>query len=165
MERIEVYKAYFFDDTRYYAKVFEEHEQGKKISFNFSAGFFGACWFLYRKMYLEGFIIWIISAVLSLIIDHIVVSFEIDNHGLSSMLSNIIFIVISFPTWSFLGNYFYIRKSQRIVEPFLSTHNLEELESKDMARLGLKGGTSYFAAFIPFILLFILLALYFIIIR
>jgi len=165
MERIEVYKAYFFDDTSYYAKVFEEHEQGKKFTFNFSAGFFGVCWFLYRKMYLEGFIIWIILVLLGFIIDSIVASFGIINHGLNSMLSNLISLPISFLTLSFLGNYFYIRKSQRIVETFLSTHNLEQLESKDIAKLGLKGGTSYFAAFSPLILIFVLVVLYFITIR
>lgn len=160
MERIEVYKEYFFDDTSYYANVLEEHEQGKKITFNFSAGFFGVCWFLYRKMYLEGFIIWIILVLLGFIIDQIIATFGIVNSGYSNLLSNLISIPISFLSLSFLGNYFYIRKSHRIVEPFLSNHTLEDLESEDIAKLGQKGGTSYFAALSPILLIVVFLILY-----
>lgn len=153
MERIEVYKAYFFDDTTYYANALNKYEQGKKFTFNFSAGFFGVCWLLFRKMYIEGFIFWIVFILLGSLIDYLTTLLGINSNSVSNLLSQFIFLIISFVTLSFIGNYLYIRKSQRVVQAYLSKHNMEELDSTDLAKLGLKGGTSYFAAFIPVMIL------------
>jgi len=159
MERIDVYKAYFGENTTYYANELEKQEQGRKITFNFSAGLFGACWFLYRKMYLEGAVIWILSILLGFIIDYIVASLSTGQAHFNNSLSNFIALVLSFLTWSLLGNYIYIKKARRVVEPFLQDHNVEEPESTDLAELEHKGGTSLFPAVLPFILAFVVLVL------
>ncbi len=44
---------------QYYLKQFEKIDNGR-FSFNWSAAFFGSCWFLYRKLYVEAFILLIL---------------------------------------------------------------------------------------------------------
>ncbi|MDR2107659.1 MAG: DUF2628 domain-containing protein [Holosporaceae bacterium] len=46
----------------YYAREFKKIENGKIISLNWAACFGNSCWFIYRKMYLYGFLFWLSDA-------------------------------------------------------------------------------------------------------
>lgn len=50
----------FFRKALHYLEQLKHYESGKKLRYNYSSLIFGIFWFLYRKMYLEFLLIFII---------------------------------------------------------------------------------------------------------
>jgi hypothetical protein len=149
MERIELFKAYFTQESKYYADKLERIEQGKKTTFNFWAGFLGLIWFFYRKMYVQGFIILLSTLFLAFIIGIIIAI--LNPYDISNVLYNqIIMWILSFVTLGFIGNRLYINKSRKIISEFILKydHDLEKIKSSMADELRLKGGTSLSSALI-----------------
>ena len=59
MESFGICTAYSQENAKYYLDILTKFERGEKITFNFYAAIFGACWLTDRKMYVEfvGFLI------------------------------------------------------------------------------------------------------------
>jgi DNA-directed RNA polymerase subunit RPC12/RpoP len=58
--------SYVRKNTKRYVPLFEKFENGKKVSFNAGAFFFGPLWFFFRKLYKAGIAFIIIAACISL---------------------------------------------------------------------------------------------------
>ncbi len=58
--------GYVRKNTKRYIPLFEKFEDGKKVSFNAGAFFFGPLWFFFRKLYKAGIAFIIVAACISL---------------------------------------------------------------------------------------------------
>jgi hypothetical protein len=144
MDRTDILKAYFLFNSKYYLDKFEKFENGKKISFNFWAGFFGIMWFVYRKMYKQAVIIFFLTFALELISAIIIAiilylnSIEFDKSYIS--IINYIIYAISFVLLGFVGNFYYFRKAKTIVNGYIINTDLTNLTSSDLNIIRNRGG-------------------------
>jgi hypothetical protein len=155
MERIDLFKAYFTQESAYYAQKLEQFNQGKRFTFNFWAGFLGIVWFFYRKMYVQGIIIFFSTFILATFLALVL---SLTNPGDTSNNQYNLYItsILSFVILGFLGNNLYIKQSQKIVANFVSKHHLLDHNNLKTNDLRDKGGTSLTAALICFGILIIL---------
>ena len=147
MDRIDIFKAFFTQDSKYYSGKLEKFEHGEKYSFNFWAGFFGLTWFIYRKMNIQAVVIFFILFVLTLIS---AVIFQLLNpydksNGLYTML---IIWVLSFVILGFIGNNLYLKKSIQAVNNFINENGLENIDNSMINKIRKIGGTSMMNALI-----------------
>jgi hypothetical protein len=155
MQRIDLYKEFFTHEREYYAEKLTDFEQGKKYSFNFWAGLFGLSWFCYRKMYVQTVIIFIINsifAVATAIAISIINPFNVGSY----LYSQFVVWPLSFVVLGFLGNYLYLKKSVKIVDPIMVTDISQKPENEKIAEIRAKGGTSMTSALICAVVLIIL---------
>ena len=59
MNSNQLYEDFFQKNNSYYLEQLKYYNNGKKFRFSYAALIFGLFWFLYRKMYLEFFLIFI----------------------------------------------------------------------------------------------------------
>ena len=124
MDRLNLYKLFFQENEKYYADQLIKFENGKKCSFNFWAGFFGPTWFIYKKLYKQALIIFIIILLLGAFSTWI--QFLINPTSKLIRVYNIIFIVIpSIIILGYISNNLYIKKSIRVVEKLIKEYGLE----------------------------------------
>jgi hypothetical protein len=142
MERTDVYRAYFTEESKYYADKLEKFENGKKISFNFWAAVLGIYWFCYRRMYVEAFLLYILAALFGLVVGYCLPRYSTGLNGHELYLRLIPWAFTFFFT-GFLGTAIYILKSKRVVEPFISTWGLENIDDTKVYELREVGGTSW----------------------
>ena len=129
MERIDIYKAFFTEESRYYASCFERFELNKKFSFNFYAGLFGLIWYCYRKLYKQAVILFFIFVLFGLFIWILLLLINPhDNMNRSYVLW--IMVLVRFVILGFASNYVYFNKSKKIVEPFIEKYQLENIDNK-----------------------------------
>ena len=147
MERIDLFKAYFTQESSYYTDKLEKFNQGKRFTFNFIAGFLGVIWFFYRKMYIQGIIIFLATFVLA-ILTAIILSLINPGDISNTQYNLVITSIISFVILGFIGNTLYIKKSQKIVSDFVSKYHLLNIDNLNTNELREKGGTSYTAALV-----------------
>jgi hypothetical protein len=155
MQRIDLYKEFFTHEREYYAEKLVNFEEGKKYSFNFWAGLFGLLWFCYRKMYVQTVVIFIINsifAVATAIAISIINTFNVGNY----LYSQFVVWPLSFVVLGFLGNYLYLKKSIKVVDPIAVSDISKITETEKIAEIRAKGGTSMTSALICAALLIIL---------
>ncbi len=158
MERIDLFRAYFTTESKYYADKLEKFECGRKLSFNPWAGLFGIMWFCYRKLYIESLFIFVLSYIFSFLVALQLSLFCSDLQTIKDW-TNVISWFFSFIILGFLGNRLYLRKSVKVVETFISKHKMENMDDVAAQELREKGGTSYTATAICILVLVVILAL------
>lgn len=158
MNKTDLFKAYFTENSSFYLAKLERLEQGKKYSFNFEAGFFGIIWFFYRKMYKEGIIIFLIFTAIAAVTEitlSLINPYD-ESNGIYSQLS---LWALQFVTLGFLGNWIYLAKSKKVVDKFISKpitdtdvidniEILENIDSSSLNKLRIVGGTSFISAIV-----------------
>ncbi len=147
MERIDLFRAFFTEESDYYADKLEKYEQGTKYSFNFWAGFLGPVWFCFRKLYVEALVLFLLTFVLSSI-TAVVLWLIIPNEQIIVPFSTAFITIISFVILGYLGNTLYLKKSKKIVEDFISENDIENINNSLTSELREKGGTSMAAALV-----------------
>lgn len=144
MEKTDLYEAYFQDSSNYYLEQLNYYEKGKKFRFSYSSVIFGLFWFLYRKMYLEFFVI----------VTFFYAETQFENHVLTELIGteqtklfsfavNIIFTI----TLGIIGNNLYLKKAKRMVEKAQMTSIDPEQQKEFLTK---KGGTSILFVMITF---------------
>lgn len=101
MKDEKLYTLFFKRESDYYLErlnIMEESD--KRAFFNPYIFVFGMFWFLYRKLYVEAFVIILIALLLSITFGDIV--------------GGILSLILTILTW-FYGNFLYILKAQRVV--------------------------------------------------
>ena len=147
MQKIDLYKEFFTHEREYYAEKLINFEKGEKYSFNFWAGFLGLTWFCYRKMYIQSLVIFIATAIFAIITAVTISIINPFNVG-NVLYSQFVVWPLSFVVLGFLGNYLYLKKSMKVVDEFISTHNPEQTTIERALELRVKGGTSMTSALI-----------------
>jgi hypothetical protein len=147
MERTDLFKAFFTEESKYYSDKLDKYEQGTKYSFNFWAGFLGLIWFSYRRLYVQAIVLLVLTFVLS-IITALVLWLIIPDEQLIAPFNNAIIWTLSFVILGYLGNAMYLKKSKKIVEDFISKNDIENISSSMTSELREKGGTSMTAALV-----------------
>ena len=144
--------VYFGSQTDYYSAMYKQYLNGKKFTFNFVSFLLVPYWFLYRKLYLHGLLLFVFIAIIeqveALLFKKLAVADQnqlIIHYSISMVLS--IFA-------GFMGNYLYIKKMEKnLEEVFVSTDD----EEQRMELIYKKGGT-WFGAYVLGGLLLIVLA-------
>jgi hypothetical protein len=147
MKRIDLFKAFFTQESKYYIDKLDKFEQGKKYSFNFWAGFLGVIWFCYRKMYIQGLIVFLSALTLATITGILISLFNPYDES-NIQYNQFINWIISFIILGFICNTLYIKKSKKTLDEFISKHDLENFDNSKVNELREKGGTSLIYALI-----------------
>jgi len=147
MEKVDLFKAFFTQESKYYADKLDQYEHGTKYSFNFWAGFLGLIWFCYRKLYVQAIVILLLTFVLAIVMTF-VITFLTSDEKIITPFSNAIIWILSFLILGLVGNTLYIKKSKKVVEDFISKREIENINITMTAELREKGGTSMTAALV-----------------
>ena len=147
MEKVDLFKAFYTQESKYYADKLDKYEQGTKYTFNFWAGFLGLIWFCYRKLYIQAIVILLLTYILA-VVTSILFSFFILDEQIIAPFNNAIMWILSFFILGFVGNTLYIKKSKEVVEDFISKREIENINITMTAELRQKGGTSMTAALV-----------------
>ncbi|MNK30391.1 hypothetical protein D3C87_488080 [compost metagenome] len=137
MDKIQLYEIFFQKNNSYYLEQLKYYEQGKKFRFSYSALIFGIFWFLYRKMYLEFFIIFIFY-YLETILENSVLTKLIGIE--QTKVVNFSVTIILLITLGIIGNNLYIKKAKRTLRQAEVKYSEIEKQKEFIAR---KGGTSF----------------------
>lgn len=155
-------KEYFeiFVDTGkdYYLEILNDHEQGKKIQFNSMAFFYGLGWFLFRKMYIETFILLIPLVLVGAMEQFILNQLGLTNAPLISFLHLIIILLIA-GMLGYFGNWIYIAHVNRKLNSLTEKYNFDEILLK--SKIQKQGGTSFIAIGIWFTLIISMLIIFY----
>ncbi|MBL6447208.1 DUF2628 domain-containing protein [Fulvivirga sp. 29W222] len=147
-------QAYFGSQANYYVEKYKAYVAGDKFTFNIAPFFIGFIWFFYRKLWIEGSIIFFFIICSSYVEEFIYGLLKV-----SASVQTTIFYVSSFVfgmLWAFLGNYLYLKRAEKSINNILSsTHDEEER----LGQLTKKGGVSL----IPFIII-LLIIIYFLLV-
>jgi hypothetical protein len=133
------FEIFFGESGEYYLGKLDQNEQGKRINFNLPAFFFGIFWFLYRRMYLQAFIILAFIYIYS-----IIEQFLWGNYLYNSDFATGIYLIDSllFASFTgFFGNWIYINHAKRKIRKLLTKFESDELLLKK--NLKKAGGTSH----------------------
>jgi hypothetical protein len=142
--------SYFGKSSSYYLEKYRAYYNGKKFSFNNSAFFVGLFWFLYRKLWIEALLIFIILFAIGIIEQIIYKSLNTNEVTQKNILYFSFFCFASI--YGFIGNYLYITKADKKIKKILTMTNDDDVRMKQLKE---KGGVSL----VPFILLSIILIL------
>jgi hypothetical protein len=160
MDRKDLIGAYFLTNSKYYLDKFEKFENGEKFTFNFWAGFFGIIWFVYRKMYKQAVIIYLLNLVLTiffvLFFPMLIYSNSIRFDNSFRTIYNLIVYAISFIVLGFISNNLYNQKVKLIVDNFIDNKGLEKLSNSDLDILRLQGGVNMNGAIFISVILFVI---------
>jgi len=129
------------------------YEQGKKFRFSYSALMFGVLWFLYRKMYLEFFIIFFVFC-LETIFENLVLTKLIGIE--KTKVVNSSFTIVLLITLGIIGNNLYIKKAKRTLRN--AEEKCPEIENQK-EYIFKKGGTSY--VYVTILLALFILTIFF----
>lgn len=111
-EDIELFEEYVQKNKSYYTGKLKKYNSGQRFSFNVFAFFFGAFWFLYRKMYVEAILI-VIALILEGFLESIILTNKIGQD--QSTIVNMLGTITLWTIIGFLGNYFYLRKADKTI--------------------------------------------------
>lgn len=130
----------------YYISKWEELGEGNKISWNWSAFFFGLIWFAYRKMYPHTFAMLIFNIILY------AVQVKFNTLGFVALITNLSISILI----GMFGNYLYYDYAKSKLEE-IKKQTVDE--KKLYVELARNGGTSIATAFGIFILYLITLSI------
>lgn len=131
----ELYEAYFGRSKDYYLAQFKNDEI--QLRFSFYAFFFSLYWFVFRKMYKQAFILFLLSVFLEIILFLVF-------GDLGSYLLFLLFLSIC----GFIGNNLYMKKARRVVEKVKDKYDNQEEQIEYLRK---KGGVSYPAVIVLFV--------------
>lgn len=136
-------------NAEYYAAVFERFEkQGGTVSWNWPAFFISSTWFLYRKMWLNSFLYWIVLPIVVTVVSLSVAS--LSDGGLDpSIVYYALNVPITFILVPIFANRLYYRHAQKKVEKVAASTGSPEEQSAELARIG---GTSNIALIVLLVL-------------
>ena len=149
----QLYEDFFQKSNSYYLEQLEYYNNGKKFRFSYVAFIFGIFWFLYRKMYLEFFVI-VIFFYAETIFENTILVTLIGSE--QTKVVNILVTITLLITLGIIGNNLYIKKAKRTVKN--AEQNYPEYERKKKF-LNKKGGTSFIYVTILLILIIVSTAL------
>ncbi|UII33013.1 DUF2628 domain-containing protein [Fulvivirga ulvae] len=141
-------QAYFGKQANYYIERYKAYLSGNKFTFNIAPFFIGFIWFFYRKLWVEGAVIFFIIIASGFLEGLIYERFSVGESA-----QTIVFYVSSFVfgmLWAFAGNYFYLKRAEKSIHEILSATSDED---KRLELLATKGGVSL----IPFIIILVLI--------
>ena len=153
MDKIQLYEIFFQKSNSYYLEQLKYYEQGKKFRFSYSALIFGLFWFLYRKMYLEFFIIFIFY-YLETIFENSVLTKLIGIE--QTKVVNFSVTIILLITLGIIGNNLYIKKAKRTLRKAEVKYSEIEKQKEFIVK---KGGTSFIYVTILLTLLILAISL------
>lgn len=133
-------------NANYYIAKWEELGEGNKISWNWSAFFFGLIWFAYRKMYPHTFAMLIFSIILY------IVQVKFNTSEWVVALTNLSMSIVL----GMFGNYLYYDYSKSKLKDIKKQTQDERKLYVELAR---NGGTSIATAFGIFVLYLITLSI------
>lgn len=117
--------AYFGPQAEYYLQKHKAFHSGKKFTFNVSALLAGLFWFLYRKLYAQAamlFVLYNVFVYLTTLLNDFVIM-DVKIRDTIKFLPIVILPVIC----GFVGNNLYVKKSDKQIRMLLSqTENEEE---------------------------------------
>ncbi|REC45297.1 DUF2628 domain-containing protein [Chryseobacterium pennipullorum] len=153
MDKIQLYEFFFQKSNSYYLEQLKYYEQGKKFRFSYSALIFGILWFLYRKMYLEFFIIFFVY-YLETIFENLVLTklIGIEQTKFVNFSVTIVLLILL----GIIGNNLYIKKAKRTLRNAEQKYSEIEKQKEYIIK---KGGTSYI--YVTILLALLILAIFF----
>ena len=135
----------------YLGKFADFRSHGGSVSWNWPAFFIASIWFLYRKMWLNAFLYWIVLPVILMVLTGVLAA---SGAGAASGLFYygsywfVTFIIIPM-----FANRLYYQHTQKKINKVVSATSAPEQQSIEVARIG---GTSAIAlVIVPFILVFV----------
>ncbi|OCA70788.1 hypothetical protein BBI01_12670 [Chryseobacterium artocarpi] len=135
MNQNQLYEDLFQKRNSYYLEKLELYENGKKFTFNYATFIFGLLWFLYRKMYLETIVIFLILYTETAFENF----FLTDKIGIEqTKLVSFIITILSLIVAGFSGNYLYIKRAKRTIKKAEKKFSEYEQRKKYLTK---KGGT------------------------
>lgn len=148
MNDLELFESFFQESNSYYLEKLELFEKGKRYSINYSALIFGVFWFLYRKLYKESLLIFLII-FLRTIFENFILNkfFDVENIKVFGFLFNILLLIFL----GFIANSLYIKKAKKVIENIKKNNENIDLQKNILVK---KGGTNIIA---PIILLAIII--------
>lgn len=155
-EREKYFVTFFGDQPRYYLEEYRHQYFGRKWSFNIGSFFFGFLWFIYRKMYVIAFILFVVNLLLGQLEEWIYTQYEI-SFDIRKVTSFIVPIAWGFAT-GFTGNYFYAKFATKKVDEILQAYPDHE---KRMTELKRQGGITY----LPYLVAALLMLVYFLLLK
>jgi Tfp pilus assembly major pilin PilA len=140
-------------NARYYLDKFADfRSHGGSVSWNWPAFFIASIWFLYRKMWLNAFLYWIVLPVTLMVLTGVLAA---SGAGAASGLFYYgSYWFITFIIVPMFANRLYYRHTQRKISKVVAVTSAPEQQSIEVAR---SGGTSTIAlVIVPFILVFVI---------
>lgn len=141
------YQHFFQQNSSYYIDKVQKFNEGKYFTFNLPAFLLGFIWFLYRKMYLEAFLLLAVIFAESALEEYLRSRSELDPQTLAGQLISTLIISTIL---GFTANYFYIRKANKTIRKSMEKYKDAEKGGEYLER---KGGTSYVLVIILTILI------------
>jgi hypothetical protein len=139
----ELFGTYFQTSQRFYLDKLERYRNGEKYVFNVYAFFFGIAWFIYRKMYLEALIIFLILIAEGLLEGLLM---QGSNYNINKMFDIATSIIMGAIT-GYIANHLYFCKAEKVIE--FAKHKEPDDESL-LEYIDKKGGTTWwFLLIIP----------------
>ena len=120
--------AFFGRQPDYYLNRYKSFQSGKKFIFNPAAWFFGVFWLLYRKLWVEAFILLFIGLVIQLFFEWLLLDYDTQMMIYTYFPASIIL--------GFLANYFYLIHSERAVNKILHETTDEDKRIRQLKRTG-----------------------------
>jgi hypothetical protein len=136
----EYFELFVNKSKNYYLEFFDNYEKDKKIHFNFMAFLFGLFWFLYRKMNIEAFVLFIILLLETTLEKFITAHFELTNTDTTigiQLVSSLTFAIFL----GLFGNWIYIKHANRKILSITRIYQHDEQILKE--KIQRKGGTSF----------------------
>jgi hypothetical protein len=132
---VEQLKAFFGNNAEYYYTRWQLCHEGRPITFKPWAFLFGIFWFLYRKMYFESLVIFLVLILQGALLQ----AFGIVNYSPNPRTLDVVLGLINGTVMGVLGNYLYIKHTERKIVAILQ-YNPTQAELND--EIERQGGTS-----------------------
>lgn len=142
----ELYSAFFMNDKEYYLKQVERYQSGKRLSFNFSVIALGIIWFIYRKLYKESLVIFLILACFT------AVNFLLLRPYLGKEGNAVLFLLFALVFWvvlGFMANKLYIKKA---VFTVTEVRSYLQDETQIKSEVMKKGGVNVWGLLLAFVI-------------
>lgn len=137
----------------YYARKFDEFKSGGgSVSWHWPAFFISSLWLLYRKMWLNAFLYWIVLPfTLGIISGFIGAAVGPDA---SSVFYYVAYLSVTFLLVPIFANRLYYRHAQKKADKVASVISSAEQQSAELSRIG--GTSGIVLILIPFVLVFVI---------
>ncbi|WP_338813563.1 DUF2628 domain-containing protein [Bernardetia sp. Wsw4-3y2] len=131
-----LFELFFHKSKEYYIDKLISYQKGQKFTFNVFAFLFGLFWFIYRKMYLQAFVILLIVVGEGFL--EVLFFPDMDESTINTV--NVVMTILIATITGFMGNYLYIKHAERVITNAQQKYNDTEQIHKIVKR---KGGVSY----------------------
>jgi Tfp pilus assembly major pilin PilA len=137
----------------YYARKFDSFKSGGgAMSWHWPAFFIASWWLLYRKMWLNAFLYWIVLPIVLMILSVLVATTA--SPEASAVFYYGSYTFITFILVPIFANKLYYRHAQKKADKVASIISSAEQQSAELSRIG--GTSNIVLILIPFILIFVL---------